>query len=335
MTLSAELDVVIESWPLRAPFRITGHVFTEQTVVVVTLHADGVSGRGEASGVYYSGDTPEEIAVTLEALRGRIGAGIDRGSLQQLLPPGGARNALDCALWEFESRQKQTPVWKLAGLPRPRKLVTTYTLSADDPQTMVETATTLFAAATAIKLKLTGDGDDAERIRAVRAARPDAWMCVDANQGFSPAALLELLPVMRAARIKLIEQPFPVGEERELLQLELPIPVAADESVLSLADLERMGECFSTINIKLDKCGGLTEGLLLAQAARARGLGVMVGNMAGTSLACAPGFVLGQLCDVVDLDGPLTLARDREPGVRYEAGRIWCPASLWGVAECT
>jgi L-alanine-DL-glutamate epimerase-like enolase superfamily enzyme len=223
------------------------------------------------------------------------------------------------------------PVWRLAGLEAPRPLVTTFTLSADDPDTLVRTATGAFATAKAIKMKLLGDAADAERVRAVRAARPDAWLCVDANQGFSPESLSELLPTLSAARVQLIEQPFPIGSDEALRTLDLPIPVAADESVQSLADLDRVSGCYDMINIKLDKCGGLTEGLRMARAARARGLGVMVGNMAGTSLAMAPAFLIGQLCDVVDLDGPLTLAADRDPCVRYDEGRISCPVTLWGA----
>jgi L-alanine-DL-glutamate epimerase-like enolase superfamily enzyme len=329
--VALEFGVAIERWALRAPFRITGHVFTEQCVVVVTLQADGHTGRGEASGVYYRDDVPEKILEQLHAVRGAVEAGIDRAALQRLLPPGGARNALDCALWELDSKRSGQPVWQLAGLNAPRALLTTYTLSADDPDTMVRTATGFYAAARALKLKLTGDALDHERVRAVRAARPDVWMGVDANQGFTPASLDRLLPDLLAARVELIEQPFPIGREQDLRKRKLPIPVAADESVLSLADLDRVGDCFELVNIKLDKCGGLTEGLQIARAALGRGLKVMVGNMVGTSLAMAPGFLIGQLCDVVDLDGPLMLASDRLPRVQYDDGYIRCPASLWGA----
>lgn len=327
-----QLEIAIERWPLRTPFRITGHVFTEQRIVVVTLRQDGIRGRGEASGVYYLDDTPERIASQLEAVRPAIEAGVTRVDAQQLLPPGGARNALDCALWELESHRARRPVWQLAGLDAPRNLLTTYTLSADDPETLARTVTDEFASAVAIKLKLNGDGQDDERIRRVRDARPDAWLCVDANQGLTPDSLRQLWPVMHAAGIQMIEQPFAVGREADLDAFELSVPVAADESVLTLADLDRVAAHFDMINIKLDKCGGLTEGLRLARAARERDLGVMVGNMMGTSLAMAPSFIVGQLCDVVDLDGPIGLASDRDPRVRYERGHIACDDSVWGAA---
>ena len=254
-------------------------------------------------------------------MRGAIEAGIDRAALQGLLPPGGARNAVDCALWELEAQRRRMPVWKLAGLPPAKPLVTTFTLGADDPAMMAAGARK-YAQARSLKLKLTGDLDlDIARVQAVRAARPDVWMGVDANQGYGIEALDSLIGALTPAKISLLEQPIKRGREADLDGLSLADP---DRRRRKRAQLRRPGRVwsgrFNVVNIKLDKCGGLTEGLAMAHEARRLGLGVMVGNMVGTSLAMAPAFVLGQLCDVVDLDGPIFLAQDRKPGMTYDDG---------------
>ena len=264
------LDAHTEKLPLKKPFRISGYLFTHVDVVRVTLRDGALTGRGEAAGVYYLGDDTDHMMAEIEAARAEIEAGATRTDLQGLMAAGGARNAIDCAFWELESRRSGRPVWQLAGLPAPRPLVTTFTLGADDPAVMAEGARA-FAQAKSIKLKLTGEIDlDIARVSAIRAARPEAYV------------------------------PGLVGR-------------------------------FDIVNIKLDKCGGLTEALAIAREARRLGLGVMVGNMVGTSLAMAPAFVVGQLCDVVDLDGPIVLARDHTPGVIYEDGMIHCPEEIWGV----
>jgi L-alanine-DL-glutamate epimerase-like enolase superfamily enzyme len=220
------------------------------------------------------------------------------------------------------------PAWALAGLDPPRCLVTTFTLGADAPHIMAGTARSYQAQA--LKLKLTGDALDAERVRQVHVACPTAQLAVDANQGFTPETLAALWPVLQDCNVKLVEQPFPVGRDAWLDGMERPIPVAADESVQSSADIERLVGRFDVINIKLDKSGGLTEALAMAHRARALGLGVMVGNMTGTSLCMAPAFLLGQICDISDLDGPIFLAEDRMPGVSYDAGTIGIPLAFWG-----
>lgn len=313
---------------MRAPFRITGHTFTALRAVVVTLSDGRFEGRGEGAGVYYRGETAEGMAVQLAAVRTEIEAGAGRRALAGLLPAGGARNALDCAFWDLEAKRAGKPVWALAGLEAPRRLVTAYTVSADAPEAMAAKAAG-FTEAKAIKLKLTGEAD-AARVSAVRAARPDVWLGVDANQGFTRESLAQLMPTLVEARVALIEQPFPVGREAWLDGLASPIPIAADESVQTREEIAALAGRVQVVNIKLDKSGGLTEALAMARAARALGLQLMVGNMFGTVLAMAPSFVVGQLCDVVDLDGPMSLTGDRTPGVDYRDGLCWCPPQAWG-----
>lgn len=332
MTSSPEpllLRVEVESWPLRTPFRITGYTMVSIDVIVVTVEQGGESGRGEAAGVYYRGDDVSAMQQQLERVRGQIEAGIDRRSLQRLMPIGGARNALDCALWELEARRSLRPVWQIAGLCAPRPLLTTFTCGADEPERMVAAARA-YSSARALKLKLTGEPIDADRVRAVREACGEVWLGVDANQGFTRTTLERLMPVLVEARVALIEQPFRIGQEHLLDGFQSPIPLAADESVQGLADMRSLVGRFDVVNIKLDKCGGLTEGLAMAQAAGELGLDSMVGNMMGTSLAMAPAFVLGQLCAVVDLDGPVFLRGDRASTVAYDDGQILCPPALWG-----
>ena len=324
-----KLSLKVEQWPLKAPFRIAGHTWLHLDVLLVTLGSGGHSGRGEAAGVYYKADTPASMIAQIEPLRARIEAGITRAELQTLLPAGGARNALDCALWDLEAQVSGRPVWQLAELSAPQPLLTTFTCSANEPAEMAATARA-YQGARAIKMKLTGEPIDAERVRAVRSAMPDAWLGVDANQAFTRATFRALLPVLLEARIALVEQPFPGGQESLLDDLECPIPIAADESVQTLADLPRIENRVRVVNIKLDKCGGLTEGLALARAIRDRGLDPMVGNMIGTTLAMAPAYLVGQLCKVVDLDGPVFLTADRHRTVRYQDGFIDCSQAPWG-----
>ena len=323
----------IETHRLATPFRISGYVFEASELVVVELSDGQLRGRGEAGGVYYLGDEAPQIVEALEANRSAIEACESREELRQILPIGGARNAVDCALWELEANRSGIAAYRLAGIEAPRALITTFTLGADDPAKMAEGARR-YADARAIKLKLTGDlALDVERVAAVRDARPDVWLGVDANQGFGIGQLDALATAMAEQRVSLIEQPLARGREADLEGFESPIPIAADESVLGLADVPGLVGRFQVVNIKLDKCGGLTEALLMAEEARRLGLGVMVGNMVGTSLAMAPAFILGQLCDYVDLDGPTFLKEDRVPGVHYSDGQIWCPDEVWGTPE--
>jgi len=326
------LSVTAESLRLAQPFRIAGYLFDAFEVVVVTLSDGRHRGRGEAGGVYYLGDDVPHMLQLLDQTTDAIEAGASRELLRALLPPGGARNAVDCALWELEAARAGVPVWRLAGQDPPRALRTTFTLGADDPAAMAHNARR-HAQARAIKIKLTGELDlDLARVGAVRAARPDVWLGVDGNQGFAPGQLDALIAGLQVHDVALLEQPLARGQEATLDGLRSPIPIAGDESILSLADVAGAVGRFDVVNIKLDKCGGLTEGLMMAHEARRLGLGVMVGNMGGSSLAMGPSFVLGQACDIVDLDGPIFLAADRVPGVRYVDGNVWAGPEVWGGA---
>jgi len=325
------LKIAIEHWPLKAPFRIAGYEFTQSDVVVVSLSERGITGMGEAAGVYYRKETPETMRDQIEAARADIERGIDRSGLRERMPAGGARNAVDCALWDLEAKLNRTPAWQSAGLPALGPLPTTYTIGADTPEAMAEVARS-YAPASRIKMKLTGE-DDAARVAAVRCARPNAWIGVDANQAFSRASLEALMPALVEAKVGLIEQPIPIGQEAQLDGFRSPIPLAADESVQGLADIAKAKGRFEIVSIKLDKCGGLTEALLMVRAIRAAGMRPMVGCMEGTSLAMMPGALVGQLCDFVDMDGAMFLARDRAPSVTYRDGDIICTTDGWGSAQ--
>lgn len=328
---SHTLRIDIEEWPRIQPLHITGYTFHSVQVIVVSVTRDGRTGLGEAAGAYYKKENAASMAAQLEALRPVIEEGVSREVLQTLLPAGGARNALDCALWDLEAKLAGCAVWQLAGLSEPRPLLTTLTCGAEEPEQMARTALG-FHEARALKLKLTGEPVDADRIRAVRSARPDVWLSVDANQGFTRPFLERLMPVLVECEVKLIEQPFAIGQEEQLKGLRSPIPIAADESLQELRDIAKLAGAFNMGNIKLDKCGGLTHGLQMVRALREAGMDAMVGCMGGTSLAMAPAFVLGQSCDVVDLDGPVFLRKDRPKGASYAGGMIVCPRELWGAA---
>jgi L-alanine-DL-glutamate epimerase-like enolase superfamily enzyme len=326
-----ELKVETERWALKAPFRISGYVFTEAEIVLVTLSRKGRRGFGEASGVYYHDETVRSMQRQLRDARDEIEACPSRDALRRILPPGGARNAVDCALWDLEAKEQGVPAWHIAGIAQPKPLATTITIGADTPEVMAERAREL-SLAPRLKLKLTGE-DDTPRVKAVRKARPDAWIGVDANQGYDRAGLTKLYPTLLECGVRLIEQPFAIGREAELEGLNSAIPIAADESAQCLADIAGLKGRFDVVNIKLDKSGGLTEGLLMVAEARRAGLKVMVGCMEGTSLSIAPALLAGQHCDLVDLDGPLFLAKDRWPNAIYRNGMVSYGDHGWGTPE--
>jgi L-alanine-DL-glutamate epimerase-like enolase superfamily enzyme len=326
-----QLSVTTQSLRLAQPFRISGYVFESADVLVVTL-ADGAHrGRGEGAGAYYLGDDLAHMRAEIDRTREAIEAGPTREELRAILPPGGARNAVDAALWELEAARAGQPVWALAGLASPPPpIVTTFTVSADTPEAMAAMARG-YVGAKSLKVKLTGELElDLARVAAIRAVRPDVWLGVDGNQGFARSDLDALVAGLVTHNVSLLEQPLARGREAELDGYRSAIPIAGDESLLSLADLADAKGRFDVVNIKLDKCGGLTEGLLMAAEARRLGLGVMVGTMIGTSLATAPGFVLGQIADLVDLDGPTFLAQDHTPSVVYADGTLYAGPEVWG-----
>ena len=326
-----KFDVAVETLRLAEPFRISGFCFETADVVYVTLDDGQYRGRGEAAGVYYMQDDLAHMTQALQQARPEIEAGPTRQELRGILPPGGARAAVDAALWELEARRAGTTAWRLAGLTTVHPVRTTLTVSADTVEAMTARALK-YAHAKAIKVKLTGELDlDLARVRSIRAARPDVWMGVDANQGYTLSALPTLIRGLCEQRVLLLEQPLPRGRESDLQDFDSLIPIAADESVLSLAELPRAVGRFDVVNIKLDKCGGLTEGLMMAEEARRLGLEVMVGTMIGTSLATAPAFILAQQCSIVDLDGPTFLVRDRSPAVTYRDGDLFAGDDVWGA----
>ena len=325
-----KLEARRDTLRLAVPFRITGYVFEETEIVLVTLSDGRHEGRGEGAGVYFLGDDADRMIADIEAARGEIETGIGRDGLRALMPAGGGRNAVDCAMWELDAARSGLPAWKLAGIESPRPLLTTFTLGAAAPEAMAAEACG-HAGARAIKIKLTGEAElDLARVEAIRRACPELWLGVDANQGYDRRGLGWLAEALLEFRISQIEQPLRRGAEADLDGYRSPIPLVADESVLVAADLPGLAGRFDMINIKLDKCGGLTEALAMVEEARRLGLGLMVGNMIGSSLAMAPAYILGQHCDIVDLDGPTFLARDRSPGVVYRDGHILCGDEVWG-----
>jgi len=327
------LSFHVEQWATLQPFRITGRTFETFDCVVAGLAENGNVGRGEALGVYYTDDQLPAIAAQLESVRAEIQGGIGREALQSLLKPGGARHCIDMALWDLESRLSGKSAWALAGTTA-APVETVYTIGLErEPEAMAEKAAR--APHPLLKVKLDGDRP-VERIEAIRKRRPDARLTVDANQGWSFEQLREVAVPLRKLGVVFIEQPLPRGEDAALEGYEAPLPLCADESCLHLGELEEASRRYRMINIKLDKCGGLTEGLALAKAARAKNLGLMVGCMGGTSLSMAPAHVLAQFCDFVDLDSPLLLKNDRLGGFNYRSGQaIIGPDFCWGTGDST
>ena len=318
-----------ERWPLAEAFVISRGSKTEVRLVVAELHQDGHRGRGECAPYPRYGETPEAVLAAIERVRPDIEAGCSRDDLQRLLPPGAARNALDCALWDLEAKIVGVRAFELAGRKRLDPVKTAYTLSLGDPAAMAAHAAKA-ARRPMLKLKLGAEGD-LERVRAVREAAPLTRLIVDANEGWAFETLKALAPELAALGVKVIEQPLKAAEDGALEDYESPVPLCADESLHSRAELDACTGRYGCINIKLDKAGGLTEALALAAEARRRGLTIMIGSMVATSLSMAPALILAQGAEFVDLDGPLLLARDRQPGLGYLGSMIEPPQpELWG-----
>ena len=323
------LTAAEERWPLADAFVISRGAKTEARLVVAEISEAGARGRGECTPYERYGETPASVLAEIERVRPEVEAGCGRDSLQALLPPGAARNALDCALWDLEARQSGVPAWRAAGRLRLDPVKTAYTLSLGERHEMAEAAARA-ARRPMLKLKLGGAGD-LERVRAVRQAAPRTRLIVDANEDWDFETLRALAPQLAELDVKLIEQPLPAGEDAALEGYASPVPLCADESLHSRAELAACARRYACINIKLDKAGGLTEALALAAEARAAGLAIMVGSMVATSLSMAPALILAQGAEFVDLDGPLLLAEDRRPGLRYLGSMIEPPPpELWG-----
>jgi L-alanine-DL-glutamate epimerase-like enolase superfamily enzyme len=323
------LTVRDERWPLAAAFVIARGAKTEAHVVVVELEQDGAVGRGESVPYPRYGETVTGVLAEIESLRAPIEAGLDAPSLQSRLRPGAARNALDCALWDLQAKRTGVPAWRVAGLAEPGPLHTAYTVSLDTSARMAQAARAV-ADRPLLKLKI-GGPDDLDRVEAVRAAAPLSGLIVDANEALSFEDLRRLAPELARLGVGLIEQPLPARDDAVLQGWSSPVPLCADESLHTRAELAACARRYALVNVKLDKAGGLTEAVALTHEARARGLGVMIGCMVATSLAMAPAFLVGQCAQVVDLDGPLLLARDREPGLVCNGSTLQPPASeLWG-----
>ncbi|MBP2294101.1 N-acetyl-D-Glu racemase DgcA [Azospirillum rugosum] len=328
---SRRLYVRRDSFPIAGTFRISRGAKTEAQVVVAEVVQECKRGRGECVPYARYGESMDGVVKALEAMAGEVAEGLNRERLREVMPPGAARNALDCALWDLEAKQAGKPAWRLAGLAdAPKKLVTCVTLSVDEPAAMAAAARQRAADHPILKMKLTGEGD-LDRVRAVREAAPAARLVVDANEAWTLEQLHRFAPVLAELGVEMIEQPLPAGEDEALRGIDCPVALGADESCHDLGSLDRLKGLYQVVNIKLDKAGGLTEALLMKKAAEEAGFDIMVGCMVATSLAMAPAVLVGQGARYVDLDGPLLLAEDRTPALHYD-GAVLCPpaAELWG-----
>ncbi|WP_210766299.1 N-acetyl-D-Glu racemase DgcA [Salinicola sp. MIT1003] len=324
-----KLSVEAQVFPLAEVFTISRGSRSEARVVVVTLSDGAHAGRGECVPYAHYGESVDSVIAQIESMRDALAQGMDRLELQSRLPAGAARNALDCAFWDLEAKSAGKPVWELAGIDAPRAVITAFTLSLESPDAMREKARR-HAARPLLKLKLGGEGD-IERLEAVREGAPEARIIVDANEGWDRDAYERLAPTLVSLGISMVEQPLPAGQDAPLAEIERPLPVCADEACHDRSSLASLMGRYDMINIKLDKTGGLTEALALKQEALTLGFDIMVGCMVGSSLSMAPALLVAQGAAVVDLDGPLLLARDREHGMRFDADGIHpATSALWG-----
>lgn len=323
------LSVRLERFPIRGTFRIARGAKTEAVVLVAELRdRDGHVGRGECVPYARYGESVEGVAAAMEAMSDAFARGMGRKALRNAMPAGAARNALDCALWDLEAKRSGRPAWERAGLAPLEPVVTAFTLSIDTPDAMAAAAKSVTRPL--LKLKLAGDGGDLERVAAVREAAPASRLIVDANEGWKPDDLAILPEAFARLRVEMIEQPLPAGADAALEGFRSPVRLGADESAHGLDGLEQLARRYQIINVKLDKTGGLTEALAVKARAQALGLDVMVGCMVATSLSMAPALLLAQGADYVDLDGPLLLAQDRQPGLVYEGALLRPTDGVWG-----
>jgi L-Ala-D/L-Glu epimerase len=329
MKRARALSVRVERWPIRGGFTISRGSKREAVVVVATIRDGADHGQGECVPYARYSESVEGVVQTIEACGPAIAQGLDRADLQALLSAGAARNALDCALWDLEAKMSGRSAAKLAGLASLHAVETALTISLASPEEMAARAQDA-ASYPLLKLKLGCDGDE-ERLAAVREAVPNARLLADANEAWRASNLERLLAAAKAARVELIEQPLPAGDDEALQHIARVVPLCADESIHDRASLGTIARRYDAVNIKLDKTGGLTEALEVATEARGLGLKIMVGCTVATSLAMAPALLLAQDADFVDLDGPLLLERDRVPGLAYSSGMVMPPpAALWG-----
>ncbi len=329
MKNNMKLGVHIEEWKMSEPFRISGKVWTTIRGIVVQLSANDCIGRGEAQGVFYMDETADSIFEQVHSVAAEIRRGISREDLQELLPAGGARNAIDCAMWDLECKSSGKSIWKLTNID-PKPVTTVYTIGLESTAEEMAAKAAAAADAPVLKIKL-DDHQPYEKLMAIRTARPDAALVVDANQGWDFELLKDILSKCEGLNLEMIEQPLARGADEMLEGFKSPITLAADESCLHSGELGIAAGRYDMINIKLDKTGGLTEALKLAREAKDMRCKLMVGNMSGTSLAMSPAFVVAQLCDFVDIDGPLLLKYDRLGGLIYKNGLVsGIDPRIWG-----
>jgi L-alanine-DL-glutamate epimerase-like enolase superfamily enzyme len=323
-----KLSVTPKNWPLHKPFKISRNVHHHSETIICHISDGANSGRGEGAGVSYDGETIDSISAQIESVRPQIEAGITRQELQTLLPPGGARNAVDCALWDLEAKRSGQTIWQMIGWD-PKPVTTVYTVGIDTAENMQKDAAA-HSEYPFIKVKV-GIGDPLEQISAINAGAPGAKIVIDANQAWTVAELENYAAPLGELGVEMIEQPMNRDGDDALRDYEAPLPICADESCATSADLERLQGLYSMVNIKLDKTGGLTEALKLADQALSMGFELMVGNMLGSSLAMAPSFVIAQKCRYVDLDGPLLQSEDCDHAMIYDKGRVEVfKPELWG-----
>lgn len=327
--MKRSVAVHLENWMALIPFRISRNTWDDFPSVVCEIEQDGAIGRGEGLGVYYFGEDQKSMLAQVESVADELAAGAGRQDLLELLPPGGARCAVDAALWDLEAQLSGTSAWEAAGVTTD-PLETVFTIGLEgEPEEMGARATAA-ADLTLFKVKL-NDDRPVERIAAIRSARPDARLVVDINEGWEFGQLREVAPALADLGVSMIEQPLRRGHDDELEGYDSPLPLCADESIQHAGELEDIAGRYQMINIKLDKTGGLTHGLELASAAREKGLGIMIGCMGGTSLSMAPMHVIGHIADFVDIDGPLLLRSDRAGGFTYDRGIVSLPVKrFWG-----